>query len=154
MDKLPQAYNQTIKAIYLGIRVCEKKVIYHYEDYKISDLFEYIPCQDLLNFCHPVALEILRYDENNHTDYLDTLTAYFANGKDSSTTAATLHLHRNTVLYRIDSIAKLFKIDMSDGDLIFQLVLSMKILNYMKLFKAPDWKRLQISENKVTQSLM
>ncbi|MGO4856561.1 PucR family transcriptional regulator [Arthrobacter sp. 2MCAF14] len=48
------------------------------------------------------------------TDYLDTLRAYMASNGNISAMAARLHVHNNTVRYRISRLAKDFALDLDD----------------------------------------
>ena len=50
------------------------------------------------------------------SESIATLRAYLDSGKSVSATADRLHLHRNTVRYRIDRIEQLLAIDLADPD--------------------------------------
>ena len=60
-------------------------------------------------------IEAIRaYDEEHQTDYTDTLRAYLVSNGNISTMAANLHVHNNTVRYRIAQMAKTFSLDLDD----------------------------------------
>ncbi|WP_442544304.1 PucR family transcriptional regulator [Arthrobacter sp. KN11-1C] len=58
--------------------------------------------------------KIQAYDAEQQTDYLDTLRAYMASNGSISAMAASLHVHNNTVRYRISRLAKDFGLDLDD----------------------------------------
>jgi sugar diacid utilization regulator len=53
-------------------------------------------------------------DTEQRTEYLDTLRAYLATNGNMSTMAAQLHVHNNTVRYRVARLAKDFGLDLDD----------------------------------------
>ena len=50
---------------------------------------------------------IERYDKQNDTQLLTTLTTYLANDENLSKTAEDLYAHRHTIRYRLQKIAEL-----------------------------------------------
>ena len=60
-------------------------------------------------------IEAIRaYDEEHQSDYLDTLRAYLVSNGSISAMAANLHVHNNTVRYRMAQMAKTFGLDLED----------------------------------------
>jgi DNA-binding PucR family transcriptional regulator len=53
-------------------------------------------------------------DAEQQTDYLDTLRAYPASNGSISAMAERLHVHNNTVRYRVSRLAKDFNLDLDD----------------------------------------
>ncbi|MGY2747298.1 PucR family transcriptional regulator [Arthrobacter sp. UYCu723] len=58
--------------------------------------------------------KIQAHDAEQQTDYLDTLRAYLASNGNISTMAARLHVHNNTVRYRVGRLAKDFDLDLDE----------------------------------------
>lgn len=50
-------------------------------------------------------------DADRQTDYLPTLRAYFASNGNISAMAARLHVHNNTIRYRVAQLEKNFGLD-------------------------------------------
>lgn len=65
-------------------------------------------------FYHPCISYLKEYDIKNKTEYLPTLSSYIHNNRSSSTTARALHLHRNTLLYRLNRIKELCNLNLDD----------------------------------------
>ncbi|MPN35095.1 hypothetical protein SDC9_182590 [bioreactor metagenome] len=71
--------------------------------------------------------KIKKYDQENSADYMNTLRAYLLCNRDYNKMAEKLHIHRNTVFYRMNRIAELFDLDLSDCRVIAGLYLSLFI---------------------------
>lgn len=87
--------------------------------------------EDLLSYCHPAILTIYEYDQNHHTDYYDTLFVYLQNNKNIHDAAEALYIHRNTMQNRLKKIYELVNINLTDGEISFQLFYSYKIISYL-----------------------
>ena len=125
-------YQQAVTAIQIGYRSNKEAVLYYYKDLAIFDMFDIFSTQrDLKDLCHPALLSLLEYDEKYKTNFADTLHAYVQNGQSQTKSANTLHIHRNTLTYRISKIAKIMRIDLDDSTLMLHLHLSFKILDYV-----------------------
>ena len=58
--------------------------------------------------------KIQAHDAEQQTDYLETLRAYLTSNGNISAMAARLHVHNNTVRYRVARLAKDFDLDLDD----------------------------------------
>ncbi|WP_026554607.1 PucR family transcriptional regulator [Arthrobacter sp. 35W] len=63
---------------------------------------------------HDDFARIRANDAQQQTEYLDTLREYLASNGSISTMAARLHVHNNTVRYRVARLAKDFDLDLDD----------------------------------------
>ena len=61
----------------------------------------------LAEFYQELLGPLVEYDRQKRADLVQTLDSYIAAGNSPSETAACLHLHRNTVLYRLQRIAEI-----------------------------------------------
>ena len=68
------------------------------------------------------------YDQQHGTDLLHTLRAYLHNRTNVSLTARTLHLHRQSLLYRLNKIESLTGRSLDNADDLFVLELCVRIL--------------------------
>lgn len=71
--------------------------------------------------------EIKRHNNQNSTDYMNTLRAYLLCNRDYNKMAEKIHIHRNTFFYRMNLIAELFDIDLRDCRVIAGIYLSLFI---------------------------
>ena len=73
---------------------------------------------------HPVLKQIRKYDQKNRTQYYKTLQCYVMEERSIQRTAEALHIHKNTLLYRIRRMQELFPADLSDREERMRLLLS------------------------------
>ncbi|GAB4512823.1 MAG: PucR family transcriptional regulator [Anaerolineae bacterium] len=80
----------------------------------------------LKTFYEEALGQLEAYDQRQGTDLLDTLEAYFDQLCNLSRTAEVMHLHRNTLIYRLDRIAQILDVDLDDADVRLSLQLALK----------------------------
>lgn len=74
---------------------------------------------------------IQNYDIDNQTELCRTLLCYLENSKSTSRTAEELHIHRNSVYYRINKCMELLpEVDFDNGIMSFLVMLSLYIAQY------------------------
>lgn len=86
-----------------------------YRELVLEDLLAQVRANvNSANFMHP-AIAILRdYDRLNHTEYLLTLKTYIQSMCNPARTIKKMHIHRNTLLYRLNKIVELTGIALED----------------------------------------
>lgn len=99
--------------------------IYHCEDfahaYLKNEIKRLIPTE---RYLHPAFSMLEEYDQANHTDLRSTLTVFLKKQCNVLETANVLHVHRNTVKYRITRILEITGIDLEDEEELAYLHLS------------------------------
>ena len=80
---------------------------------------------DSETFMHPAIGILSEIDEGEHTTHLADLAAYLASGRNATATARALHVHKNTMYYRLRRIEELADVDLSDEETCFVLQLSL-----------------------------
>jgi sugar diacid utilization regulator len=134
-DKFRECYDRALKAIELGLLLGEKKRRFYYSDYGVYHLWQMLSENtDLHQYCHPAVPYLLEYDKTHRTDLAKTLRIFLEHNGNMSSTADCLSLHRASLLYRIQKLQKLLKIDLND----------VKIRNYLYASFQMRW----ILENK------
>lgn len=79
---------------------------------------------------HPAIRILQQSDEARKTSYLETLAAYLSHSQKPTPTCAALHIHRNTLDYRLRRIEELTGLDWGDGDLMFRLYFALCSMRY------------------------
>lgn len=111
------AYQGALWALDLGERLFGPGQLTRLQDLGVYQLLLALQrTPDLADFCHELLGPLLEYDRQKHTDLVATLDAYFAARNSPSETAERLHLHRNTVLYRLRRIRELLGRDPDDPE--------------------------------------
>ncbi len=127
-------YQQAVKAVELGQKLEITQPIHHYSDYYLYHIFEMCENQENIRFfIHPSMLKLLEYDQNHSTDFLHTLHEYLESPGQPTQVAKRLHVHKNTLLYRMDKIRSIMDCQIEEGDEFLSFGLSYKIMRYLKM---------------------
>lgn len=125
-------YKQSLKAIELGQYLDDNKYIFFYGSYILQHIFSLCSSEgSLKDFCHPSIFKLIDYDNMYKTNYLKNLYLYVMNFKNQSKLADLMHVHRNTLRYRISKIEEIMDVDLNNVDEFFSIYLSFKILEYL-----------------------
>ena len=66
------------------------------------------------------------YDRQQNADLVHTLEIFFTQLGNLSRTAEAMHLHRNTLIYRLERIATILGVDLDDAEVRLRLQLALK----------------------------
>lgn len=128
-------YFQAKAAIRLGSTIHEKKVLFSYGDYKFFHLLEKVSGEagnNLKDFVHSALLVLEKYDRKHQSELFYTLSILIDNGCNYKKTCETLHIHRNTLSYRLDRITALTQLELTVPKVQFDLAYSFRILEFLK----------------------
>ena len=75
---------------------------------------------------------LINHDEAHNGELVMTLEGYFACHGNLSQTAKLLHIHRNTLSYRLERIAEITRLDLNDPEARFALQLALKLQPTMR----------------------
>ena len=125
------AYEQALAAIRLGQKFDPKKRTFRYQDYALYHLLEHHQNKaetDLNSFCDPDLLALLEYDRQSNNEYVYTTYILLQCGGKQTEAANMLHIHRSTMLYRIERIIELTGWDFKNMATLTRLHISYAIL--------------------------
>lgn len=80
----------------------------------------------------PILNILAEADHKRKSAYLETLYAYLRDGQKPAQACQRLHIHRNTLDYRLRRIEELTGIDWGDGDLLFRLYFHLCAMRYKR----------------------
>lgn len=130
--QIKRHYQQAKDALDLGLSLQKPGKVFYFQQLSIYRLFELgNRTTDITEYIHPAVLSLVNYDKENNTEFLKTLYYYVMNIKALLKTKDILHIHRNTLVYRINKIQELMNIDLDDGETFFQLYISFKGIEYI-----------------------
>lgn len=125
-------YAQTQSCILVADKLRLDEPVIKYEDYVIEHmLLLFAENFNLEDMIHPGIKDIMEIDRQKNSNMVSSLFCYMECCRDVTLTAKTLHIHYNTLRYRINRIIELTNIDFSDHSVIFSLLLSHKILKLL-----------------------
>jgi hypothetical protein len=134
-------YEQAYAALELGQNLNPDEMVCCYINYQVFDLFSEVKNPDILGrFCHPALAVLRQYDHKNNTHLYETLCIFLDNGCNIKLTSESLYIHRNSLVYRLNRITEICKIDLEDINTIFLLRLSFLIDSYNKLNTVNTWR--------------
>lgn len=134
-DNLLELANYQIQAedaMKLGSALNPRYRIAYYEDYYLPAIL--LPRMEQMpqsNYLSPVITKVQEYDKTHSTDFLPTLQAYITSLCSTAETAEHLHIHRNTLLYRLNKIEELTGASLRDPYTFMHLMISF----YMSQFE-------------------
>ena len=82
---------------------------------------------------HPAILSLNEYDKDHNDNLEYTLLRHLMNERNVSKTAEDLHMHRNTVMNKINKIQSIAALDLEDPRLRQRLILSSQLLRYFDM---------------------
>jgi len=83
-----------------------------YEDHQAEHVLSTLSLGASLRcFCHPGILSLWESGNESQRDLVCCLYHYFLNGRNISATADAIHIHRNTLIYRLAKAEEILNID-------------------------------------------
>jgi len=73
-------------------------------------------------------MPLLAHDQENNTEYVKTLEQYIKDKYNITKAARNLHLHRNTLVYRMDKIREILGLPLDDEEEFFSLQMALSAL--------------------------
>lgn len=132
---------QANDALDIGKNKNPKDRLYYYKDYYLpSILYPQTKLMSPQNYISPIIFKVLKYDSKHSTDLFKTLKTYIYNLCDTNKSSNELHIHRNSLLYRINKIEELCEIDLKDHDTFLHLMISFYMLDIDDNHKKIDLK--------------
>jgi hypothetical protein len=91
-------------------------IISLYEDYQTDHVLQTLSLGvDPRCFCHPGILSLWESGNELQRDLVHCLYHYFLNGKNISAAADALHVHRNTLIYRLNKAEEILNVDIKQS---------------------------------------
>jgi purine catabolism regulator len=81
---------------------------------------------ELWTFYRETLARLAEYDQRQGADLIKTLDAYFSHLGNLRATSEALHVHRNTLLYRLERIKEISGMDLDNADEHFALWLALR----------------------------
>ncbi len=75
---------------------------------------------------------LIDYDNKHNSELLDTLIAFFENNRNKVKTAESLHIHLNTLKYRLKKIQELLGSDIDDSETAFKLEFCLRLFRLFR----------------------
>ena len=141
-------YSQALDAMRVGTSIDPDRYIYPYGEYALYHVAQ--TCAEaggVERYCHPGLEVLLDYDRKYQTRFTDSLYAYLRAFRNITTAAASVHLHRNTMVYHLKRIEEIMDISLDNFNTLQQVELSFKLLEYgKKIGRLEKWDEIPESD--------
>lgn len=113
IDMLPYLYEQAANTMTHGCKVDNKQTILYYEKYFPFHIAnEIMDIKKIQIMIHPIFGLLKEADKSG--ELIQTLETYLLNFFDVEKTAEALHLHRNSVYYRLKKMEAIYYVDFTN----------------------------------------
>ncbi len=122
-----RSLSEAEQALLIGRELLDMTRVFDYADlgiYRLLILLRDKP--ELWEFYRATLSALADYDRQQHAELLKTLQAFFDNLGNLARTAEALHVHRNTLLYRLERIGEISGMKLDDADDRLALWLALK----------------------------
>lgn len=141
-------YIQAAATTRLGNTFCKDKScrIYYYRDYSpyflvdlcVDDVIKRHKFGNVSYLCDPEVIGLLRYDRKYGTHMVETLRCYINCACNAKQCAEIMGVHRNTIINRVKFIEEALGKPLSNADMYFKALVSLKIIDYQREYIGQD----------------
>lgn len=133
LEGIPRSAREAQQALEIGRRLFGEGKIHSFARLGVYRLLFYLDGQpDLESFYQETLGPLLNQDARNDNTLLETLEGFFRCNGNLSETARTMHLHRNSLLYRLGRIEEILGASLDDPELRLSLQIALKIHHMQK----------------------
>ncbi len=119
LSNLRDAYREAKDAVGIAYELSSHDSTTYYGDLKLYQLLLALKernLQHLQKFYQDSLSPLVEHDQRKQSDLIRTLSGFFAANGNLAKAAQELDVHRNTLVYRLERIAALTKLDLDDAD--------------------------------------
>jgi DNA-binding PucR family transcriptional regulator len=128
------SYREAEQALAMGRKLLGSGITSHFTNLGLHRLlFAVAQHQELGDFYDDTVGALVAYDARTGGDLMATLSAFFACHGSPTETAQRLHLHRNTVLYRLRRIEEVGSLSLDDAATRLNLHLCLHIRDVLQV---------------------
>ena len=128
MTQMPTAYTQALEAHEMALKLrsrdsdvaswartfLPRNLLARFEDFQLHILLNRCGPDYAASFCDPSILSSLENDRNANTDVFKVFYVYMCLNRSTTKTAEVFHMHRNTIVYRINRNCEKYNFDLDD----------------------------------------
>ena len=130
LTDLPEAFRETSLALKVGKLFYSEQTVFPYNELGIGRLIYQLP----VSLCENFLKEIFGSDvpEAFDEETLGTINRFFQNNLNIAETSRQLHMHRNTLIYRLEQIQKRTGLDVRLFEDAMTFKIAIMVLNYLQ----------------------
>ena len=119
LSNLREAYREAKDAVGIAYELSDQDSTTYYGDLKLYQLLLALKernLEQLQKFYDDSLSALVAHDRRRQSDLVRTLNGFFTANGNLAKAAQELDVHRNTLVYRLERIAELTKLDLDDSD--------------------------------------
>lgn len=130
LSDLREAFQETGLALQVGKLFYSDRTVFPYNELGIGRLIYQLPA----SLCEKFLKEIFgpEIPESLDEELLGTINRFFHNNLNIAETSRQLHMHRNTLIYRIEQIQKITGLDLRRFEDAMTFKIAVMVLNYLR----------------------
>lgn len=109
----------------------------HIAYYVDESIYDFVangpPPFNIKTLCDPALLRLIEHDKKYNSDYYYTLICYWQLDRDTPRICRFMHIHKNTLYYRLSKIKALLNRDIDNHASMMELNLSVAIMEYLEI---------------------
>ena len=139
LQQLPVSYRQAKMSLEIGNLFYRGKRIHSYDKLGIGHLLYQVPPEVCRKYVNDVFL--LQKPDEFDRELVMTANAFFDNNLSIAETARQLFVHRNTLIYRLDKLAKNSGLDIRSFEDALTFKIGLMVYDYLTSVEQSDGKR-------------
>ena len=117
ITEIERYYQQVKRTQILMNELIEKAVVCSYDEVRRYDMFLVNPdIEKWPLYIRSKERQLYEYDKKHGTEFFETLYSYIKNSRSLQAVSDELHIHKNTVTYRVGRIKELFNLNLNDAE--------------------------------------
>lgn len=133
LNLLPGVYQSCLLSLNIGMIFYADRMIIPYNELGIGRLIYQLPIRTCEKYLKETVGDDFRLLEDSEVQ--NTINTFISNNLNIAETARKLHMHRNTLVYRIEQLEKILGLELKtiDGAMTFKI--TTMVVNYLKFIK-------------------
>lgn len=129
--QIPKSYQQGLYTLDFLAATNQPQDVFFYKELGVLRLLWQLDKEQLAEFVDEFLAKLIAYDQNNNTNWIETLGVYLKTGGSIQQSANLLPIHPNTMRYRINRIQEILGVDLQDFEVRSNLAIAYKINKFI-----------------------
>lgn len=131
-EEIPRSYKEAMDALSYGEMTNKECSVVAFTDLGVFRILcKFAEGNTLTEFIPKPLMKILEYDEENEGELVKTLEVFLECNGNASKAAKELFIHYKTILYRLERIKEIAKLDLEDSNTRLELEMGLKMLHLL-----------------------
>ena len=129
IQALAGSFQESWKALFLGKKFCQSPGVYNIKDFRLEDVISTLDTPVRSRFIQSVTGKLRKFPD--WEEMRDTIKGWCESGFSLIEASRRLHIHRNTLIYRLEKMNRITGLDMKDFKTCLNLYLALVMDQYV-----------------------